>query len=235
MLPSEDNPAPVEYQICWLGVSSILNNKASTKIPKTLNAVGEVISSSITDFVTELWSKDKDGAEIEMLRPNFGSFLRVESVEDGLNCYAVVVNIITGPYDAQHKPTAMGLSRQELRVEQPHIFSLLQTQIQASLIGFEQDGQMHLYLPPKPPQVHDFVFLAEKEEVQRLTEDLGFLRLLTNVISVPTDELLAAAIRQARHAHDDDTFLVDAGKALSHLIRDDYDRLVSLLKKIRPF
>lgn len=199
------------------------------------NAVGEVISSSITDFVTELWLKAKAGENLEIRRPDFGSFLRVESVEEGLNCYAVVYNIITGPYDAQHKPSALGLSRQELRLEQPHIFSLLQTQIYASIIGFKQDNQMHMYLPPKPPQVHDFVFAANNEEIVLLTEDQGFLRLLTNVLSVPTDELLAAAIRQAEHCHKDShTFLVNAGKALAHLIDADYDRLVCLLKKIRP-
>lgn len=199
------------------------------------HAVGEVISSSITDFVTELWLKDKDGENLETIRPNFGSFLRVESVEEGLNCYAVVYNIITGPYDAQHKPAALGLSRQELRVEQPHIFSLLQTQIYASIIGFKQDDQMHLYLPPKPPQVHDFVFPADSQEIALLTEDQSFLRLLTNILSVPTDELLAASIRQAEHCHKNShDFLVNAGKALAHLIDSDYDRLVCLLKKIRP-
>lgn len=199
-------------------------------------AVGEVISSSITEFTMELWSRDRDGETLEIPRPNFGSFLRVESVEEGLSSYAVVYNIITGPYDAQHKPSALGLSRQELRVEQPHIFSLLQTQIYATIVGFKQDNQLHLYLPPKPPQVHDFVFGADPEEVEALTLDPGFLRLLTNVLSVPTDELLAAAIRQAESCHrDGHTFLVEAGKALSHLIRDDYDRLVSLLKKIKPY
>ncbi len=199
------------------------------------NAVGEVISSSITEFTTELWSSDKDGSALEIPRPNFGSFLRVESVEEGLSSYAVVYNIITGPYDAQHKPSALGLSRQELRIEQPHIFSLLQTQIHATIIGFKQDNQLRLHLPPKPPQVHDFVFAANSDEVCALTLDPGFLRLLTNVLSVPTDELLAAAIRQAEPCHrDGHAFLVEAGKALSHLIRDDYDRLVSLLKKIKP-
>ncbi len=200
------------------------------------HAVGEVISSSITEFTMELWSRDKDGEALSIPRPNFGSFLRVESVEEELSAYAVVYNIITGPYDAQHKPSALGLSRQELRVEQPHIFSLLQTQIHATIIGFKQDDQLHLYLPPKPPQVHDFVFGANPDEVAAITVDQNFLRLLTNVLSVPTDELLAAAIRQAEPCHKDGhLFLVDAGKALSHLIRDDYDRLVSLLKKIKPY
>lgn len=214
---------------------SNLKQDSKAKYKETNRAVGEVISSSITDFITELWSKDEDGNNLEQLRPNFGSFLRVESVEEGIHSFAVVYNIITGPYDAQHKPSALGLSRQELRMEQPHIFSLLQTQIHATIIGFQQDGQLHHYLPPKPPQVHDFVFLADKDEVAKLTEDQGFLRLLTNVQSVPIDELLAASVRQAQTCHKDEhAFLVDAGKALSHLIRDDYDRLVSLLKKIRP-
>lgn len=206
-----------------------INIKAQTK------AVGEVISSSITDFITELWAKDRNGADMEIMRPDFGSFLRVESIEEGIHAYAVVYNIVTGSYDAQHKPSALGLTRQELKLEQPHIFSLLQTQIHSSIIGYKQDGQFHLYLPPKPPQVHDFVFAADADEVALITEDQGFLRLLTNVLSVPTDELLAASIRQAERCHKNGhAFLVDAGKALSHLIRDDYDRLVSLLKKIRP-
>lgn len=219
---------------------SNLKKETQATVKESSRVVGEVISSSITDFVTELWSKDKDGEELEILRPNFGSFLRVESVEEGITAYAVVYNIITGPYDAQHKPSALGLSRQELRMEQPHIFSLLQTQIHATIIGFKQDGQLHQYLPPKPPQVHDFVFVADPDEVADLTADQGFLRLLTNVQSVPIDELLAASIRQAQACHRDckkdyHAFLVDAGKALSHLIRDDYDRLVSLLKKIKPY
>jgi hypothetical protein len=59
--------------------------------------------------------------------------------------------------------------------------------------------------------------------------------LLSTISEVPSDELLAAAIREAYKARDCDyAFLVSAGQALSNLLRSDYDRLVCVLRKIRP-
>ncbi len=196
-----------------------------------------MLSSSITNIIAQAWNQD----EIELSnialnqRPRFGSFLKIDSTESSQAVYAVVYDVVTGPADTIHKPWALGLSREQLRSEQPHIFALLRTEIHAAIIGYSTAEHVYRHLPPLPPDVHDFVYSATKSEVIALTENFDFLRLLLTVSAVPTDELLAATIREAYRLHDGQyEFLVTAGQALSQLLHNDYERLVSLLRKIRP-
>jgi predicted ArsR family transcriptional regulator len=59
--------------------------------------------------------------------------------------------------------------------------------------------------------------------------------LLLHINSVPADELLAATIREAQEMTGrPEQFLIAAGQSLSQLMQNDYDRLLSLLRKIRP-
>jgi hypothetical protein len=198
-------------------------------------AIGEVLSSSITELTAQSWPIDDQDGIPGAIKPQFGSFLRVDASESGINVFAVVFNVITGPQDTLHKPTALKMTREQLKAQQPHIFALLKTEVQAATIGFAQGSKMHARLPPHPAQVHDFVYPASKAEIVQVTEDLDFLRLLSAVSAVPTDELIAAAIGEAARARNNEYgFLIRAGQALSHLIRDDYDRLSALLRKIKP-
>jgi hypothetical protein len=199
------------------------------------DALGEVVSSSITGLVAECWTvEDADGMP-SVQKPRFGSFLTVDSEETGLRIYAVVFNVITGPQDNMHRPSALGLTRERLKAEQPHIFSLLRTEVHAVTIGYRSGGTVFNHLPPQPPEVHDFVYQTSNSEIKALSEGFEFLRLLTTISSVPTDELLAASVREAYQARDNDyQFLIEAGQSLSHLLRSDYDRLLSVLRKIKP-
>lgn len=195
-------------------------------------ALGEVISASITEVTIEAWTKDDqlEGAD----RPRFGSYLATDST-DGVAIICVVYDVITGPPDSVHLPAALGLTREELRRQQPHIFSLLRTQIHAAVIGYKKNGKVFQHLPPQPADVHDFVAPASPEDVESIAEGFGFLRLLLNISKVPSDELLAAAIREAHsQIGGDDSFFLEAGRSMSHIFRNDYDRLVCILKKIRP-
>ena len=204
-------------------------------IGKTTEAIGEVVSSSATGFTAESWlTYDEDGLPTAN-RPGFGSFLWAESVDDGTKIIAVVVNVITGPSDSNHKPSALGMTREQLRLEQPHIFALLRTEIAAVTVGYVEGGKHFQHLPPQPPQVHDFVYPASNAEIQAVTEDHDFLRLIATVSAVPPDELIAAAVRHAYRARNEDyQFVVGIGQSLSHLYRDDYDRLLAVLRKIKP-
>lgn len=199
------------------------------------DALGEVVSSSITGLVAECWNvEDADGLP-SVQKPRFGSFLTIDSEEAEIRIYAVVYNVVTGPQDNMHRPSALGLTRERLKAEQPHIFSLLRTEVQAVTVGYKSLGVVYKHLPPQPPEVHDFVYTAAPQEIEMLTDGFEFLRLLTTISSVPTDELLAAAIREAYVARGSDyQFLVQAGQSLSHLLRSDYDRLLSVLRKIKP-
>jgi hypothetical protein len=197
-------------------------------------AIAEVLSSSITSVVAQT-SSPEDLDAISSIKPRFGSFLTIECNDSNLRIFAVVFNVITGAPDSVHKPLALGMTRDELRSEQPHIFSLLRTDVHAAIVGYEQDRTVRQHLPPHPPDVHDFVYLSTKEEIIELTQTFDFLRLLMHINSVPADELLAATIREARESTDrSEAFLIAAGQALSQLLQNDYDRLLSLLRKIRP-
>jgi hypothetical protein len=52
---------------------------------------------------------------------------------------------------------------------------------------------------------------------------------------IPGDELLAAAIRAAASIRSDgQTYLVQSGRELASLLKDDYDRLNALIRRIMP-
>lgn len=205
------------------------------KNTKTSQPIAEIVSSTITGFHAQCLSHPDEKGVTETPRPRFGSFLKVETGDSHIDVLAVVHDVVTGSPDAQHQPWALGMSREQLRAEQPHIFSLLRTEVHAVIVGYISGGRVYQHLPPLPPEVHDFVYEATADEIRRSTVDLEFLRLLLGVTTVPSDELIAACVREAFAARDSDRdFLVEAGQALSHLFRADYDRLVAVLKKIRP-
>ena len=197
-------------------------------------AIGEVLSASIKGFIAESWRLTDDFKSSDEA-PHFGSFLKSRSEETGVTVYGVVYDIVTGPRDQHHKPVALQMTRDELRREQPQIFSLLKTEWHVACIGYRQERSAQCSLPPQPPQVHDFVFVLDREEVVELTESLEFLRLVSLAPGAMQDELVAAAIRSAAKArHEEYQYLVDAGQHLSKLFREDYERLGSVLRKIHP-
>ena len=199
-----------------------------------MQAIAEVVSSSVTSVVAQSLTRD-DELSLSDNRARFGSFVKIASGSDDLEIFAVIHDVVTGPIDGVHRTSAFGLNREQLRQEQPQIFALLRTDLHAAIIGYKQRTKAYQHLPPRPPEVHDFVYVADKKDIEAMTADFEFLRLLAAVPTVPADELLAAAVREAYSAQGQQkTFLIKAGQALSQLFRSDYERLVSVLKKIKP-
>jgi hypothetical protein len=198
-----------------------------------LQAIAEVVSSSVTSFIAQSLAQDDSLSFAGNAR--FGSFVTTESPGSDLKIIGVVHDVVTGPIDGVHRTSAFGLTREQLRLEQPQIFALLRTELHTVIIGFQQGGKTFQYLPPRPPEIHDFVFAANRKEIEAVTHDFEFLRLLAAVTTVPADELIAAAVREAYSVKGkDQLFLLKAGQTLSQLFRSDYERLVSVLRKIRP-
>jgi hypothetical protein len=215
--------------------------------------LAEVLTSSITGLVAETiknsaGNSSNVGSSGKVLKPRFGSFVRVDSPENDISIFAIVFNVITNPPDSVHKPSALGLTRDQLRVEQPHIFALLKTEVHAQIVGYLDwsDKAIYQHLPPQPPEVHDFVYSASQEEVLKLSSEFEFLRLLNGVTSVPADELMAACVREAARARAQTydsaaeaeqastAYLIEAGRAISQLFRSDYERMLSIVRKIKP-
>lgn len=155
--------------------------------------------------------------------------------------YALVYGANTASLEPNRRPSALGFEDEdEMRKRQPQIFELLRTEFSGLLVAYSEGGDKPLrrHLPPLPPRIHSRVYPCTPGETRLLTEDLSFLRsiLLPSggaLAGVPSDELAAACLRQAREAHpDDQAFLLRAGQTLAKFMANDYERLQAILRNV---
>jgi hypothetical protein len=187
--------------------------------------IAEVVESNTTSLIAQC--KELHDS------PPFGSFVKIKA--DPL-IYGLVFNVITSSIEPNRRATAYGKTEEELRDEQPQIFELLKTEFQAHLVGYRDRIGIQQILPSQPPRIHSFVYTCSLEEVRAFTEQTDYLRTLFTVSRVPPDELIIATIRNTLEAHAENPglYLIKVGKELSRLLRDDYDRLSSILRRISP-
>ncbi|MFM2064900.1 MAG: hypothetical protein RLZZ507_4571 [Cyanobacteriota bacterium] len=201
--------------------------------------IGEVIETATTEFLAQCLEPE-DLSFPAM--PPFGSWVCAVDEESSNQIYAVVYHATTMPIDSVHRARALGLSLQTLREEQPQIFAMLRTEFRAAIVGFEQQSQnlsynqvVYQYLPPRPPQIHQAVYRCQPEAIIRFTEKLDFLRTLLLINGAPVESLAASAIREVYQLRKSDReWLIKAGRHLSVLLKDDYDRLRFILSQIHP-
>lgn len=209
---------------------------------RSLNHIGEVIETSSTEFLAQcLEPEDLNFPSM----PPFGSWVKSIDETSGNIVFGVITFATTNPIDSIHRARALGLSLDELKEQQPQIFAMLKTEFRSTLVGFTLPptdlekregktlGRVFQYLPPRPPQIHQAVYQCTAEDVIHFTEKLEFLRTLLQVAYPPAESLIAACIRevfQCRQA--DRPWLVNVGRTLSVLLKDDYDRLRYILSQI---
>ena len=200
------------------------------------NHIAEVIETATTEFLAQCL--DPEDLSFPVMPP-FGSWVKSVDEESGNQVYAVVYYATTMPIDSIHRATALGLSLQDLREQQPQIFAMLKTEFRAAIVGFEQglgdrssNQTVYQYLPPRPPQIHQAVYRCEPETIIHFSEQLDFLRTLLEVNGAPVEALTAAAIRQVYQLRADRDWLIRAGRTLSVVLKDDYDRLKVILSQI---
>lgn len=204
------------------------------------NHIAEVIETATTEFLAQCLEPEELNFPT---MPAFGSWVKSEDEQSGNLVYGVVYYATTVPIDSVHRARAIGMSLDQLREQQPQIFAMLKTEFRAAIVGFKsaeelngsrgESGKVYQYIPPRPPQIHQAVYFCESEEVIRFSEKLDFLRTLLQLSDAPVDALVAATIReiyQLRKA--DRNWLVQAGRNMSVLLRDDYDRLKIILGQI---
>lgn len=203
------------------------------------NHFAEVIETSTTDFLAQCLEPE-DLSFPTM--PAFGSWVKSYDEETGNTVLAVVTYVTTSPIDSVHRARALGLSLEDLREEQPQIFAMLKTEFRVSILGFfssqsshngNRGGECYQYLPPRPPQIHQGVYHCQTQEIIQFSEQFDFLRTLLDVKTVPVDSLIAAVLREIYRLREADRqWLVQAGRKLSTLLKDDYDRLRYILSQV---
>ncbi|MFB8788342.1 MAG: hypothetical protein U7123_05705 [Potamolinea sp.] len=205
------------------------------------NHIAEVIETATTEFLAQCLEPEDLSFPV---MPPFGSWVKSQDEVSGNQVMAVVYYATTSPIDSVHRAVAMGLSLAELREQQPQIFAMLKTEFRAAIVGYlpphsgvngsnHPKGPVYQYLPPRPPQIHQAVHQCEAAEILHFTNDLDFLRTLLQVNGAPVEALIAAAIREVYQLRKADReWLVKAGRILSVLLKDDYDRLRYILSQL---
>ncbi len=203
--------------------------------------IAEVIETATTEFLAQCLEPEDLSFPV---MPPFGSWVKSFDEEASNQIYGVVYHATTSPIDSVHRARALGMSLEDLRQQQPQIFAMLKTEFRVAIVGFQTvesgnrpvlDGRCYQHLPPRPPQVHQAVYRCDPDEVIGFTDELDFLRTLLQVGNVPSESLVAAAIREVYQLRQfEREWLVQAGRTVGTLLKDDYDRLRMILNQIHP-
>jgi hypothetical protein len=199
-----------------------------------MERIGEIIESSTTSFTA---------GSYELLQaPSFGTLVRAQTRTKGLAVYGLVYEIRTGSREPGGRAVVRGrtysgrtLYDEEIYHEHPDLAEVLQTEFSALTVGFVHENRTRYYLPPPPPPVHYSVYESTTSEVATFGDSCDFFRGVLFAPHIPNDELLAATIRaiaQTRESSQD--YLIMAGRKIASLLKDDHDRLTSLLWRIKP-
>lgn len=189
--------------------------------------IGEIVESSTTEFLAQACELDS--------APPFGAFVEV-ATEDGPTIYAVVAHVQTAGIDPGSRAIMRGhgdVRDERIYQENPDLPLVLRTTFRALVVGFADGAQLYQFLPPRPPRLHYSVSISAPETVRTFpATGLDYLVPMLNATDVPADELLAANLRYtAAQYPDSGEFLQLAGRELAQLLRADYARLTSILRR----
>jgi hypothetical protein len=170
--------------------------------------------------------------ETDLVR--FGSLVRATSRAGQLDIYGLVYDItIVDDLMVKQLAISPGMT-DEQRQDQ---LERRQVPIEMSVLAvcYREDGAIHRRIPPRPPLSLDRVSLCSPDEIQRVTEKLGYLRLILRqrIGEIPIEQLIVAHLVLAYEArgHDDPWALRAAGELIAQL-RDDYGMLLPLLEAL---
>ena len=195
-----------------------------------MNSIGEIVESNTASFVAEAPTAEDP--------PAFGTWVTI-TTQQGQKLFGVVSLVEYGSVMPGRRAMALGKTHEELQLEMPQVRELLRVSFKGSMVGFETpDGQIVQGLPPSPAGIHDFVERCDEGTLRRFGPPYDFLRLLIDNAerSIPGDELLIAAVRHIKELYRDQEavrFLIEAGRVLSRLLKDDHERLKAILRRVQ--
>jgi hypothetical protein len=192
--------------------------------------IGRVLRASTVGFVCGTRSED-------IGQPSFGAFVRTRHGQMSDIDVIGLIHAISIDDDPLVRQMILANNMNQATMSDQRVNRMVPIEISVVSVGFIQYDNVHQTLPPRPPLSLDPVQLCDADTVWLFTQRLDFLRLVLNTSDVPTEELLAAALRHAASARPEDErypFLVDAGRHLAGLLSHDLPRLQHLLKLIRP-
>ena len=197
-------------------------------MPEQENRIGEVIETGTAEFTAQCYELYQS--------PPLGSL--VKAGDESIKQYAIVNNATTSSIEPGRRPIARGkdeATEEGVYRSSPQLLKLLRTEFNALVVGYREGGKVFHYLPPRPAKIHSFIYECDDEEIKEFSNSFDFLNILINSsLPVPVEEIVAASLRHMSRVYDDpQRFLVSAGKELAVLMGTDFNRLKSVLSKIR--
>ncbi len=193
-----------------------------------MKPIAEVIASSTSVFTAEVYSHAR--------LPALGQWVSVKPTE-GIEAYGIVSYVEMVPFDDARSAIALGKTEDELRREMPHVMELLRTVMRVQMVAYRTaEGAVRQTLPLYPPRIHSPVLACSTETIRQIGRPFDFLRVLLIGSEKPAfmDDLLVAVLSGMLEAHrgGDGHILVESGKVLSRLLKDDSERLQSILRRV---
>ncbi len=182
--------------------------------------IGRLLRAGTTGFIA--------GCRVNQLSvPSFGALVRAP-LGDGYQVYGLIHDIhIDDDGLVRQLVTADGVSEEVMKDNRER--RIVPVEMSVLAVGYEQDGNIHHLLPPRPPLSLDVIYLCEDKDIVRFTEKFGYFRHILNGKDIPIGEVIAAHIVQAQSAHKDKTWKDKATQEVITLLRDDYPALMSVL------
>jgi len=203
-------------------------SRISDLAPRT-SPIAEVVASSTRQLEAEVFEGEPP--------PDFGAWVEVR-LPSGLVIYGLVSHVEIGMIEPGRRVRAYGLDEDEIVRERPHLPGLICTTMRAQLLAHRTPQRtVRQTLPPQPARLHDHVYPCTAEAIRTLGAPFDVLRTLAQNPdpAVPVDDLLVTALTRLREAHPDpregEAVLVEAARALTRLLRDDHERLHSILRR----
>lgn len=189
--------------------------------------IGEVIGTSTASFTAQSYRLHQ--------APPLGTLVCAGRPR----IYGVVVSITTEPLEPGRVVLARGahsFDEDAFFQENPHLERLLATRFTCLVVGYQEGEGIRQGLPPLPPRMHAFVYLASPAAVHAFVQDLAFLHLLLAQETPEVDEAVAALLRwvSTHSPEGQGAFLRRAGYALAMELARDAPRLHALLRRLEP-
>jgi len=191
--------------------------------------VGEIVETCSVSFVAE--------GELHT-PPPLGSLVKVQTADDEL-AFALVSYAQTAGLEPGRRAIRRGTEEvYDARIydAHPQLRRTLRTVFQAVLVGGRRAGRVYQQLPALPPPLHYSVHECDVQEAMDFSERLYYLRLLLDAaVDVPASHLIVAHVNRTYALRDSDrAWLRGVARELAGLLRDENERLMSILYAIDP-
>lgn len=163
---------------------------------------------------------------------DFGAFVWVPVANDNSQWVVGLVSAVEIKDDLMVSELVMAESVNPNVMRDQRENRMIPVEISVLNIGYHNGRGFVHSLPPRPPMSLSEVEVMPHDHIRDFTERLDFFRIVLTAAEVPSDDLLATALRNAvscRPEREQTDYRVQCGRQLARLLANDLKRLAHIL------